>query len=137
MYPLCTPEPGPAPKAVLLFQGCSSLVFASPPSLVSNSSSLPFGTQGRSQKLGSIPYKQEMGQKGFQAQEAQALLGFRGTLFNPLHWCFPLLQETLRLKRVCLSPFRVENVCLEGLTSDQLDSSHSPFQQAKKRSKPS
>ena len=44
-------EPGPCPKAALLFLGCPSLVFASFPSGISNCLNLPFGTQGRSWRL--------------------------------------------------------------------------------------
>jgi len=40
-------EPGPSPKAALLFLGCPSLVSASPP-LISKCLNLFTGTQGRS-----------------------------------------------------------------------------------------
>ena len=81
------------PRLCYCFRAVLLLSLRPLPSLVSNSSNLPFGTQGRSWKLGSSPYKQEMGQKVFHAQEVhRVLLGFRGTLFNPLHRCSPLLQ---------------------------------------------
>ena len=53
-------EPGPYPKAALSFLDCS-LSLHPLPSLISNCLNLPFGTQGRSWRLESVPYKQEMG----------------------------------------------------------------------------
>ena len=57
----CKVEPGPCPKASLLFLDCSSFVSTSLSSLISSCLDLPFGTQGRSWRLDSIPNKQEMG----------------------------------------------------------------------------
>ena len=55
-------EPGPCPKAALLFSVCPSFYFASHPfpSRISNCSNLPFGTPGRSWRLES----RNGGQKG-------------------------------------------------------------------------
>ena len=46
---MCIPEaePGLCPKTVLLFLGCSFLVFTSLPPLINNCFGLLFGTQGR------------------------------------------------------------------------------------------
>lgn len=67
----------------------------------------------------------------------QGPAGFRGTLFNPLHRCsLYSCNKHSGWDKAYLSPFLVENVCLEGLTSDHLDSSHSPLQQAKKDQNP-
>ena len=44
-------EPGPCPKAALLFLDCPSLASPFPPALISNCLNLPFGTQGRSRRL--------------------------------------------------------------------------------------
>ena len=61
-------EPEPCPKAALLFLGCSLVSWlllpclsSTPhsPSLISNCSDLPFGIQGRSWRLETIPCKQE------------------------------------------------------------------------------
>ena len=48
-------EPAPAPRLHNLILGCSSLVSTSFPSQISNYLSLPFGTQGRSWRLESVP----------------------------------------------------------------------------------
>ena len=44
-------EPGPCPRAALLFLNSSSLVSHPLPSLISNCLNLPFGTRGRSRRL--------------------------------------------------------------------------------------
>ena len=75
-------EPGPCPKAALLFLDCSSSSLHPLPSLISNHLNLPFGTQGKSQRLKPIPYKQEMGYTGFCAQEPlRILLNFTNSKF--------------------------------------------------------
>ena len=58
--------------------------FLAAPPLISICSDLPFGTQGRSWRLESVPYKQENGgQKGFCAQEPhRVLLGFNVMLLR-------------------------------------------------------
>ena len=87
-------EPGPCPKAALLFLGCSSLSLHPFPPLVSNCSNLPFGTQGSSWRLESVPYKQGTGDtERLLAQEPhRVLLDFTGTKWKgaELHWheCF-------------------------------------------------
>ena len=76
-------EPGSSPKTVLLFLDCSSLVFASPPFLISNCLNLSLGTQGRSWRLNEACFlrtKKWGTQKGFCAQEPhRALLSYRIT----------------------------------------------------------
>ena len=49
-------EPGPCPKAILLFLDCPSLVSSSP-SLTSNCLNLPFRTHRRSSEVAPIRYK--------------------------------------------------------------------------------
>ena len=51
----------PAPRLSYCFLAAPSLSLLTLPSLTSNGLNLPFGTQGSSWRLESIPYKQEMG----------------------------------------------------------------------------
>ena len=53
--------PGPCPKAALCFLANPPLSPCPLPSLISNCLNLPFGNQGRSWRLVSVPYKQGMG----------------------------------------------------------------------------
>lgn len=55
------------------------LLLHSLPSLISNSLNLPFGTQGRSRRLKSFPYKQETGDMGrllYPGEPHRVLLSF-------------------------------------------------------------
>ena len=54
-------EPGLCPKAALLFLAVPPLSLYPLSSLIRGCSNLPFGIQGRSWRLESIPYIQEMG----------------------------------------------------------------------------
>ena len=54
-------EPGPCPKAALLFLAAPPLSLHPLSSLISSCSNLPFGTQERLWRLESVPYKQETG----------------------------------------------------------------------------
>ena len=56
-------EPESYPKAAQLALGCYSQVSAYPLSLISSYLNLPFGTDGRSWQLESIPYKQGTGNR--------------------------------------------------------------------------
>ena len=51
--------PGPVPRLHYCFLVVPSLPLHPLPSLINNCSNLPFGTQGRSSRLESVPYKQE------------------------------------------------------------------------------
>ena len=53
--------PGPCPKAALCFLANPPVSLRPLPSLISNCLNLPFGNQGRSWRLVSVPYKQGMG----------------------------------------------------------------------------
>ena len=60
VYPLRQKQ-DPAPRLHYCFLAAPLSYLHPLSSLISNCSSLPFGTQGRSWRLESIPYKQEMG----------------------------------------------------------------------------
>ena len=81
MYPLRWNQ-GPAPRLYYCFLAAPPLSLHPLSSLISNCLNLPFGTQGRSWRLESLPYK-NWGQKGSHPQEPHSvLLGF--TTESPL-----------------------------------------------------
>ena len=60
MYPLRWDQ-DPAPRLRYCFLAAPSLSLHPLPSLINNCLNLPFGTQGRSRRLESVPYKQGTG----------------------------------------------------------------------------
>ena len=61
---MCIPWGRTAPGLYYCFLTVSPLSLHPLPSLISNCLNLPFGTQGRSWRLKSVPYKQETGNMG-------------------------------------------------------------------------
>ena len=62
---------GTCPKKALLFLDCSSLYLRHLPSLISNCSHLPFGTQGRSRDCSLFPTNEKWGTQNLQCSGAQ------------------------------------------------------------------
>ena len=61
---MCIPWGRTAPRLYYCFLTVSPLSLHPLPCLISNCLNLPFGTQGRSWRLESVPYKQETGNTG-------------------------------------------------------------------------
>ena len=90
-------EPGSCPKAALLFLGCPSLPF---PSQICTVPDLPFGTQGKSQRL-------QQGRKASlpSAQKLHSILfGSFSILYWPLFYCL-LVTSSLFCLAIQLFPW--------------------------------
>ena len=75
MYPLRRNQ-DPAPRLHYCFLAAPPLSLHPLPSLISSCSNLPFGSQGRSWRLESIPYKQELGDGEFPGGPVVRIPGF-------------------------------------------------------------
>ena len=77
-------EPGPAPRLHYCVSTVPPLSLHPFPSLIGNCLHLPFGSQGRSRRLKSVSYKQEMGDR--KASMPRNPTGSWLSFSNPEQW---------------------------------------------------